>query len=75
LQAFHQQGVIGIGDDVVILGLIGAVVVEFGGAVAAFGESPAWGADGAVVAPLAEGAGFAFGFGVVEEWEEAFAVE
>jgi hypothetical protein len=66
--------VLGVGDDVVILGGVGAVVVEFGGAVAAFGEAPALGADGASVAPLAEGTGFAFGFGVVEEWEEAFAV-
>jgi len=29
VQAFHQRGVIGIRDDVVIMGLIGAVVVEF----------------------------------------------
>ena len=75
MQAFHQRGVIGVGDEVVILVGVGAVVVEFGEAIAALGEAPAWGADGATVAPLAEGSGFAFGFGVVEEGEEAFAVE
>ncbi len=67
MQAFHQRGVIGVGDEVVILVGVGAVVVEFGEAIAALGEAPAWGADGATVAPLAEGSGFAFGFGVVEE--------
>ena len=75
MQALHQRGVVRVCDDVVILGFVGAVVVEFGGAFAAFGEPPAWGADGAAVAPMAEGTGFAFGFGVGEEWEKAFAVE
>jgi hypothetical protein len=75
VQAIHHLGVPWIGDDVVILGGVGAVVVKFGGTVASLGEAPALGADGAAVAPFAEGAGFAFDFRVMELWEKAFAIK
>jgi hypothetical protein len=43
------------------------VVVEFSRIVAAFSETPALGADGATINPLAEGTWFTFGFGILDE--------
>ena len=51
------------------------VVVEFAASVAPFGQSPALRADGAAVAPLAEGTGFACGLRIHQEREETLAVE
>ncbi len=67
MQAFDQWRLVGAPNEVVILGGGIAVVAEFSRIVAAFSETPALGADGATINPLAEGTWFTFGFGILDE--------
>ena len=67
MQAFDQWRLVGAPNEVVILGGVIAVVVEFSRIVAAFSETPALGANGAAITPLAEGNGLTFGFGILDE--------
>lgn len=67
MQAFDQWRLVGAPNEVVILGGGIAVVIEFSRIVAAFSETPASGADGAAITSLAEGNGFTFGFGILDE--------